>query len=262
MDHPNLNNLLEAQAEVGLYVQSIEDQARIQSLIELANEKGIQLGMTNYMKESERILKREARNLDTIYNFQPLMISDKIVPPVITETKGIIENPNNLTLKTTGQVYKIDKQARFSTRPPSWRDYIQFDISAEESTVQYIPQELKPRNENEKKIWSQTIKKSYEKGMKEGKNILLDSFDRLNKDYKGMILFHAMVIEGKLSMPAISSQSLAVSSSAEQVALNMELLKIQQLPSFNGNVSSWQNYSLKPETLGIKNDSTMQNNLP
>ncbi len=114
--------------------------------------------------------------------------------------------------------------------------------------IHLFPKEMLPANEQERKIWKETAAKSYEMGLVEGRNIVEDAVDRLKRDYLGMVTFHKFVLEGKLSMPAISSQSLAVTSTQDTIALDMKLLQIQQLPQFNSNIETWKPI-LQPEQI-------------
>jgi defect-in-organelle-trafficking protein DotC len=49
-------------------------------------------------------------------------------------------------------------------------------------------------------------------------------------------------MQGKLSMPAFASQSLAVASTGNTISLDQTLLTITQLPVFNSNIDSWQSW--------------------
>lgn len=264
MDYSNsaeLHELLNPsnQSSLEVHVSDVEQQARIEAMLELVKQKGIKLGIKDYLTQSKSVLDSQERTLDTIYNFQPLMIKDKVIPPVIVETKDITENPDALAYKTTTQVYKIEKQARFSTRAPNWRQYLSFPTTDENvDYVTFIPKEMLPKNAQERNIWKTEAEKAYKAGLVEGQNIVSDAVGRLNKDYLGMVKFHQFVLEGKLSMPAISSQSLAVTSTPDTIALDMKLLQIQQLPQFNSNIETWKP-TLKPETISPSNISQKVN---
>ena len=254
MDYSNNASLQEllnpsSQSSLEVHVSDIEQQARIEAMLELVKQKGIKLGINDYLGEARAAIKNQERNLDTIYNFRPYMIKDVVVPPVIIESKDLVENPNSLAYKTTKQTYRIDKQARFSTRAPDWRQYLTFPtLDSNVYYVTFIPKEMLPSSEHERKLWKREAEKSYKLGLIEGKNIVDDAVGRLNKDYIGMITFHQFVLEGKLSMPAFSSQSLAVTSTKDTMALDMKLLQIQQLPQFNTNIENWKP-TIQPEKI-------------
>ena len=254
MDYSNNASLQEllnpsSQSSVEVYVSDVEQQARIEAMLELVKQKGIKLGINDYLKETRSVIQSQERHLDSIYNFKPYMIKNVIIPPVIIESKDLIETPNPLSYKTTKQTYKIDKQARFSTRAPDWRQYLTFPtLDSNVDYVTFIPKEMLPSNQQERTLWEKEATKAYKAGLIEGKNILDDAIGRLNKDFLGMLKFHEFVIEGKLSMPAISSQALAVAATQDSMALDMKLLQIQQLPQFNANTESWKP-TIYPETI-------------
>ena len=241
MDYSNNASLQELlnpsnQSSLEVHVSNVEQQARYEAMLELVKQKGIKLGINTYLSNSREVIKSQERNLDTIFNFKPYMIKDVVVPPVIIESKDVTETPNAMSYKTTKQTYKILKQARFPT------------LDSNVDYVTFIPKEMLPANEQERKIWKETAAKSYEMGLVEGRNIVEDAVDRLKRDYLGMVTFHKFVLEGKLSMPAISSQSLAVTSTQDTIALDMKLLQIQQLPQFNSNIETWKPI-LQPEQI-------------
>jgi len=254
MDYSNNASLQELlnpsnQSSLEVHVSNVEQQARYEAMLELVKQKGIKLGINTYLSNAREDIKSQERNLDTIFNFKPYMIKGVVVPPVIIESKDVTETPNAMSYKTTKQTYKILKQARFSTRAPDWRQYLVFPtLDSNVDYVTFIPKEMLPANEQERKIWKETAAKSYEKGLVEGRNIVEDAVDRLKRDYLGMVTFHKFVLEGKLSMPAISSQSLAVTSTQDTIALDMKLLQIQQLPQFNSNIETWKPI-LQPEQI-------------
>lgn len=260
MDYSNNASLQELlnpsnQSSLEVHVSNVEQQARIEAMLELVKQKGIKLGINSYLNQARETVKSNERNLDSIYNFKPYMIKDVVIPPVIIESKDVTETPNTMSYKTTKQTYKIDKQARFSTRAPDWRQYLTFPtLDSNVDYVTFIPKEMLPANEQERKVWKEAAAKSYEMGLVEGRNIVEDAVGRLNKDYIGMVTFHKFVLEGKLSMPAISSQSLAVSSTQDTIALDMKLLQIQQLPQFNSNIESWKP-DLQPERIEPSNQN-------
>lgn len=260
-DNANLQELLNpsSQSSLEVHVSDIEQQARIEAMLELVTQKGIKLGINDYLSDARSAINSQERNLDTIYNFRPYMIKDVVIPPVVIESKNLVENPNSLAYKTTKQTYRIDKQARFSTRAPDWRQYLTFPIlDSAVDYVTFIPKEMLPSSDQEQKIWKQEAEKAYKLGLIEGRNIVEDAVGRLNKDYIGMITFHKFVLEGKLSMPAFSSQSLAVSSTKDTMALDTKLLQIQQLPQFNSNIETWKPV-IQPEKIEPSNSNSKIN---
>lgn len=223
--------------------KQISEEARLEAILENARDHAIAKGMESRMKTIRATVASEERNLDAIYNFAPLMIHDRVVPPVITEAKDIVQNPDTLTLKTTGVLYKIQKQAQFSTVAPNWREYLTFPVTQYEVAFDETPtREMMPRTSAEKAKWQQVTIKSFKDGMDQADSILKHSLNKLNTDYNGMIRFHEFVIAGKITMPSIVNRDLAIASTNSAMALDQRLLTIRTLPAFEGNMTKWSTW--------------------
>lgn len=244
--HAELQELLN-QANHPVTVNEVATQLRNEERLRILKENAYNhaaaRGIARKLKEAREAVALNERQLDAVFDFGPLMIQGKIVPPVITESRDIIQNPDDVTIKTTGAVYKIDQQARFSTLPPNWRLYLsfpeqQYDVGENEAFYG----ELAPKNNSERDAVRKEIIRGYKDGMQQGVDIIQYAFNKLNRDYTGMIKFHEFVMQGKLSMPAFASQSLAVASTGNTISLDQTLLTITQLPVFNSNIDSWQSW--------------------
>lgn len=223
--------------------KQITDEARLEVILSNAREFAIAKGMESRMKTIRETVKNEERNLDAIYNFSPLMVHDRVVPPVITEAKDLVQNPDTLTLKTTGVLYKIQKQAQFSTVAPNWREYLTFPVTQYEVAFDETPtRELMPRSMSEKAKWRSATIKGFSEGMDQADNILKYRLNKLNTDYLGMSRFHEFVIAGKITMPSIVNRDLAISSTNSAMALDQRLLTIRTLPAFEGNMTKWSTW--------------------
>ena len=66
------------------------------------------------------------------------------------------------------------------------------------------------------------------------------AMDRMNRDFAGMIRFRTFAVEGKLSMPAIASESIPVTRDGQTMAVDETLLRITTLPTFDGTSSHWK----------------------
>nr|WP_240533992.1 type IV secretory system conjugative DNA transfer family protein [Aeromonas veronii] len=70
----------------------------------------------------------------------------------------------------------------------------------------------------------------------------------MNRDYTGMLRFHSFVMQGKLTMPAIASESIAVTHNGQTMAVDETLLRITTLPEFNGKMANGRVPSSRPPT--------------
>lgn len=239
------NNAQEAIAKSESSANSTKDfdsadvsNLKNKALYDSAFAIGVKAGLANQLWNISNSVKSHERELDTIYNFVPLLIQDRVIPPVLSQANDIYTQSDDMTIRLSGSVYKIVSQARFSSVPPNWRGYLTFP--AIDVKNQILNTMLFPRSNTEKELWKVAMQNGWEQGVDQAKDILNNSLDRLNRDFTGMILFHKLVLEGKISLPVIAQSNFAVSNDGSSMAVDESLLRITQLPSFNDKVRDWR----------------------
>lgn len=246
MENVDLQLLLNESTKapsVKVVAKSIQEQERLKTIMDSIYAYALRKGIESEMKVIRTIVAKNERNLDAIYNFSPLMIHERVVPPIISEARNITQNSTGSNLKTTGFVFKIEKQAEFSTLPPNWRTYLTFNESEYNVDVLEAPtKDLLPKDSKEREQYKKTTIKGFKDGQIQAQKIFEYSLNRLNRDYIGMSRFHEFVIAGKVSMPSITRKELAVISNKESMALDQKLLSIRTLPTFEGNMLNWNTW--------------------
>lgn len=209
---------------------------KLKAMYDLSKNIAIRAAMRSQLQSFEGDINQYSRQLDAIYNFSPLMIQGRVVPPVITEAHNLYNQPNPNQIRLSKAIYSIDKQAYFSSTAPNWRSYLKFpnETNAFEKFT-YSGGDMQPKTAAEKQVWEKGTVEGWRLGLEQANIILNQSFDRLNTDYIGMIRFHRFVIEGKINMPVINQYNLYDTNSGDKMVLDEQLLKIQVLPSFNNN---------------------------
>ncbi|MBJ8931591.1 type IV secretory system conjugative DNA transfer family protein [Citrobacter freundii] len=208
------------------------------ALYESAFSIGVKAGLANQLWNISSSVKSHERELDTIYDFTPLLIQERVIPPVLSQANDIYSQSDDVTLRLSGSLYKIVSQARFTSVPPNWRGYLTFPSI--DVKTQLLSTLLYPKTSAEKELWKLAMQNGWEQGVKQAQDILSNSLDRLNRDYTGMLLFHKLVIEGKISLPVIAQSSINVTNNGSSMAVDESLLRITQLPSFNDKVNNWR----------------------
>lgn len=207
--------------------------ARLRALEQYAFQSAARQGIKSRLKQIELQLSNNARDLDAIYDFGPLLIKGKVIPPVITEASDIYNLEDSTTIRTSDRIYQIKNQARFSSIAPNWRAYMPLPIESKAySSDILISKSLMPENEAEKEVWLLATVKGWDSGVQQANTMLENNFKRLNRDYVGMVRFHEFVLQGKLSMPIINQYDLDNSNDGNTMILNEQMLKLTQLPQF------------------------------
>ncbi|CAH2902547.1 MAG: IncI1 plasmid conjugative transfer protein TraI [uncultured Paraburkholderia sp.] len=92
-------------------------------------------------------LNARADNLDTIFQFSPLINRNGTIPPVIVEARELSSfSPDQI--RTANRVYKIGKEERFVSVPPTWRDYLRRapdEVQRRSSDLRYAAAEQQRR---------------------------------------------------------------------------------------------------------------------
>lgn len=211
--------------------------ARTQAIRDNAFALGVKGGISWQLNRIRAIIDRNARNLDSVYDFGHLMIQDRVVAPVISEARDLYNQDGDRALRLSGAYYRIESQARFSSVAPSWRLYLTFPkIRIDYSTLTRM---LKPRDEDEHRLWRLAVADGWRQGVEQANLMLRNGMDRMNRDFTGMLRFHTFVMQGKLRMPAVASEQIPVTQQGETMAVDETLLRITTLPAFTADSRRW-----------------------
>lgn len=234
----NVYDFLKAQEQAAFKGEATTNElykrdVRLRSLEQYAFQAAARQGIKSRLKQMELAISKNARDLDAIYDFAPLLIKGKVIPPVITEANDIYNLEDSTTIKTSDRIYQIKNQARFSSVAPNWRAYMQLPIESKAyGSEVFVSKALMPENESEKQVWLMATVKGWDSGVEQANTMLENNFKRLNRDYVGMVRFHEFVLQGKLTMPLINEYDLDNSNDGNTMVLNEQMLKLTQLPQF------------------------------
>lgn len=240
----------------------VSDEERLKAILDNAYQHAVKVGIQSEMNGIVSTLQdaKVIRNLDSIFNFDALLLKDRVVPPVITEARDIVQNKNGTSFKTTSMVYKIEKQAYFSTTAPNWRSYLTFPLVDYRVDFSETPtKDMMPKNSREYDAWRVKTENGFKEGQKIASEMFEYSLNKLVRDYTGMIRFHEFVLANKISMPTLSRSDLAVSNTGNVMAIDQKLLTIRTLPSFEGNTLKWTTWQSPVQYNPSQQSSTINN---
>lgn len=217
---------------------NVAQKARAQALLDAALGVGIKAGLAWQLRNVRNSIDGLVRDLDLLYNFQPLMIHQRVVPPVITEARNLYNQDDAYTVRLSGAYYKIERQAAFASVAPNWRTYLSFPRASTDSN--HVLSLLLPANSAERAAWELAVQDGWDQGVAEANLMLTRAMDRLNRDFSGMSRFHRFVLDGKISLPAIAREDIPVTQNGASMAVDETLLRITTLPQFDALLANWQ----------------------
>lgn len=181
-------------------------------------------------------LEKDKWNLETIYNFNAMMLSHGVLPPVLVQGDNSLNLSDPDTIRIADKTYKIIAQARFATTPPNWREYLWMSYEKPEVPHKF----MLPRNGEEQKIWKKSIDTGWDKGIQQAFSIFQQSLARLKRDYQGMILYRKLLQENMVSPPYVSKTELGVTGDGSDMRINDQVLRITEHPKLQTDSSGWK----------------------
>lgn len=229
----NMKNDGPANAEGGSRELS---QLRVKALQDTAMSLGAQGGLAWASQQVDEQLSRDKWYLESIYNFNGMMLSHGVLPPVLMQGDNSLNLADPNTIRVADKTYKIVQQARFATTPPNWREYLWMAFDKPE-----LPQRfLLPRTSEEIKIWRKAIRTGWDKGIVQAVNIYQQNLARLKRDYQGMILYRKLLEQKMISAPYVSRTELGVTGDGSDMRVNDQVLRITELPKLQTDSKGWK----------------------
>lgn len=241
----NTDNLagLKAMEPGTLNTNEASNRIRRMALKEMALSVGAQSALAWRGKQIDDQLSYQAKHLDAIFNFNALLLDHNVLPPVLLEGDQALNLADPQSIRLADRVYKIEKQARFVTAPPNWRDYLWLNFNKPERP----DNAMLPKNRQEKLYWQHYVELGWEQGISQANSIFADNLARLKQDLEGMGLYRQLLTQGLVSKPYVASTELGVTGDGNNIRINDQVLRITALPQLDPNSKSWQTIiSTKP----------------
>lgn len=235
----------------------ISKSLKLKAMTEYAKSVAIRAGIKARIATINEVIESNSRNLDAIYDFDSLMIEGKVSPPVISEATNLYNQKNDTQINRASRMFKIEKQARFSSTATNWREYLAFPVEASAfERYAYIAGEMKPKDDIELKAWQDATVEGWNLGLRQADIILEQSLARLNRDYIGQVRFHQFVMQGKLTMPVINHYNLYDRNNGSTMVVDEDMLKISVLPTFKDQemITSLPQHQLRPDEFVVVED--------
>lgn len=208
---------------------------RQMALRETALSLGAQAGLAARARIIDEQLTKQTRTLDSIYDFNALILEHNVLPPVLLEGRNTLNLADAQNIRVADRTYKVYKQARFVTTPPNWRHYLWLDYVKPENPSFT----LLPRTKAEKKVWCIYTTRGWKNGVDQANIILEENIARIKEDFSGMILYRKLLAMNMVSPPFVSHTDLGVTGDENEIFIDDRVLRITALPALNVNSNEW-----------------------
>ncbi|MBU0745143.1 MAG: type IV secretion system DotC family protein [Gammaproteobacteria bacterium] len=209
---------------------------RYDTLKQTARSLAAQASLSWRSYKLNTMLQLQKRNLDNIFNFNQLILSDNVLPPVLVEGRNALNLADDFTIRVSDHDYRIIQLPRFVTAPPNWRNYIWMPYKKPETPNST----LLPQTPAERKIWNQYIQIGWNEGVNQADEIFSANLARLHRDFEGMILYRKLLAQNMVTPPYVSQADLGVTGDGTNLHINDRVLRITAVPELQPNSKNWK----------------------
>jgi len=141
-------------------------------------------------------------------------------------------------VRFASHVYRIEREERFVSLPPTWRDYLFVGLvtRADDSIPAFSS---RPLDGQELTLCQDSVRAGWVEGTKQADAILEANFNRLTRDYTGMILYTALLRQGMISATRVAESSLTVTGDGRQLILGDSLRRLTGRAAFDIDHRNW-----------------------
>lgn len=175
---------------------------RKQAVKEAALSFGARGGLAARSYEIRRDLGTRAAYMDKVFNFRQLLIAAPsgilIEPPIISESlNALLIEDDAQKAAVSDAIYSINKNVRIVSSPRDWRSYLERGWGE----VTEPPEILRPKNEEERVLWRETVEKGWTQGIAQADEVFEQDLHRLLADFSGMVRYRKLLAQGMVSPP-------------------------------------------------------------
>lgn len=208
-----------------------------QMLNDAGQTVGFQAGKAQRAWELRQILTERDSTLTAMYDFRPLISSQGYLPPVITTSADLAHVTNN-QIRTAYRTYNILVPARFVSNPPGWRTWLLLGLASKR--IDAPDASVRPKNSKEKAVWEVAIRKGWEEGRQSADRTLEANFNRLTRDYTGMLRYSILLQQGIIQAPDVKETQQSITGTRDELMIGDKVKRIQDPAGFVVDKNKWK----------------------
>ncbi|WP_238446865.1 type IV secretory system conjugative DNA transfer family protein [Azohydromonas australica] len=211
---------------------------RAQLLRDTGKTVGFRGGMVSRSMELLRALEGRAPALEAMFQFSPLVSRSGALPPVITTAQEVAAFAQD-QIRTANQVYKIEREERFVSVPPTWRDYLLIGLP-NKPWVELPDLQARPQDGKEQALWKASVEQGWGEGRAQADAILAANFNRLVRDFNGMVLYSTLLQQGMISPTRVAESQQTVTGDHKRMVLGDRLRRMTGKAGFETDARKWR----------------------
>ena len=210
---------------------------RVNALKDAAETMGFQSGARWRYQQIDAQLETIAGQLDTLYDFKPLMMhGGRVRPPVFAEANNTETLRSETESTASDTTFEIVEDAKVVVSPPSWRDYLMQDYTVNNE----INPVMRPKDGEEKDKWAADARKGWSDGVDHADNMYHENLNRLVRTFRGMVRYHRLAEQKVVDVPGYAEGNLGVTVNGRRLDVNQRLFQISAPVKFNQDQGDWR----------------------
>jgi defect in organelle trafficking protein DotC len=199
------------------------NKIRYQAIQETAMTFGAQSALAWRAQRINQTTENHAASLDKIYPFFRMQLSNNVMPPVLAMSTHNLKVSSANLLREAAEKIDIVRPAFLAVTPPSWRDYLLLSHAKRPA----IPNRtLLPNNHREQAIWNYYVQQGWDSGEAQADAIFQSGLARLNRDIKGMALYHILLSQKMITPPYVASAHMGITGDELSMRINDKIVRI------------------------------------
>lgn len=208
-----------------------------QMLNDAGQTVGFQGGKAQRAWELRQILTERDSTLSAMYDFRPLISRQGYLPPVIA-TSADLAHVTPDQIRTAYRTYNILVPARFVSNPPGWRTWLLPGLA--NKRIDAPDSSVRPKNSKEKAVWESAVRKGWEDGRQSADRTLESNFNRLTRDYTGMLRYSTLLQQGIIQAPDVKETQQSVTGTRDELMIGDKVKRIQDPAGFVVDKNKWK----------------------
>ncbi|AKU21226.1 type IV secretory system conjugative DNA transfer family protein [Massilia sp. NR 4-1] len=215
---------------------------RSQVLQEAGRTLGFRGGLKQCGYQLAAGLEARANVLEQIFQISTLVTVEGVLPPVIEEASDVAAFDED-QFRTADHVYRIARPERFVSVPPTWRDYLLAGLVIN-GPLDMPDTDILPKDEGETALWRNAITSGWNEGCKQGEAILAANFNRLTRDFTGMLRYSTLIQQGRIQRTKIAESVQIATGNGQRLAIGDRHRRITDKATLETNPRNWTPTSL------------------
>ncbi|MBU2708701.1 type IV secretory system conjugative DNA transfer family protein [Zooshikella marina] len=242
-----LDDLLVPAAEEEVEVTDLRSQV----LEDAGYSVGLQGGLVARAKLLIEKLDSREKELNQQFQFSSIMTSNGNLPPIIVEAQDLASFEKE-QIRTASRVYKIHRPEKFVSVPPTWRDYLYIGLPLT-NNIDLPDKSARPKNSEEQEIWEKAVKKGWKDGHKQADEILEENFNRLTRDFVGMMRYSILLQNNMISKTQVAETQQTVTGDENELIIGDKHRRFVDKAKFETDSKKWEPSVTRGNRWVIKN---------